>query len=271
MIASAAPTGPRPGIAPSPAAPAAPAAAPPVAAAPEAPPASAAPTAPSPEPPASQAAEPPATLLGAAIAKPAEAPAAEGEKPAEAEAKPAAEAVGDEAPTLPAFEAFTLPEGFKADPEKLAGLQKELGEFELLTKAPHEEVQKLAQRMVDRHVAELQDTVKRIGEASRESVDKTVKGWREEFLADPQWGGNNRDTTVNAAADFIRTFGGPPERQQQIFNFLDKTGLGDHVLLLSLFAAAQQVKGEGGMLAATTAVPDKKSNVEKLYGGQRRR
>lgn len=229
------------------------------------------------------------TILGTEPPKvaptPAPAPAspeikpAEGEKPAD---KPKEEGnqSADPAP-LPTYEPFTLPEGIQVDDKRLGEFTKELAEFEVSNKVEHTKVQEFAQRLVNRYVAETQDTVKRIGEYYTNTWEKQKNDWREAFIADPELGGNRQETTATAVQNFVGEFGGSGEgqaKEQQITelrSFMD-TGIGNNPLLIRLMNnAAGEIKAlrmkyesEEGVrpLPGQKPVTEKKSKTQTLYG-----
>lgn len=222
---------------------------------------------------------PETTALGAEPApepaktdKPADAPAEKTvepvvEEPAETpkEGDPSAEA------QLPTFEPFTLPENVTLDKERLETFTKELGEFEKLTKAPHAEVQAFAQKLVDRHIAETTDALKRQQEYYTTAFEKQKTGWKDDFQKDPEIGGAKQDTTIKGAVDFINKFGGTKEQQTELRTFFNATGVGNHPALIRLIsnanASISQLTQEGvKMLPAKAPAAQARSKVATRYG-----
>lgn len=171
-----------------------------------------------------------------------------------------------EAAPLPAFEAFTVPEGIQVDAEKLGEFTKELAEFEQATKADHAELQKFGQKLMDRHIAEVQATVDRLNEAYVAAFEKQKSEWRSAFEKDPEIGGNRADTTVNAALQFIRTHGGNEAQQQEFRELMNATGIGNHPALIRLLAKANSVLSEGQPLPAEKPPQQPRSKIERRYG-----
>jgi len=226
----------------------------------------------------------PATLLGADPIKPDAAPAevkptedkveAKPEEIKPEEKKPEAEASEkkDEASQsvepapLPSYDAFTLPEGVTVDNERLTDFTKTLAEFETLTKAPHAEVQKFAQGLVDRHVAEVQDTVKRLNESYVNAWQKQVNDWKDAFEKDPEIGLNRRDTTLAAANEFISTHCGNEAQQAEFRGIMQTSGLGNHPAMIRTLANAMNAYREGKPVPAAAPVKGILSKIEKRYG-----
>ncbi len=196
------------------------------------------------------------------------APDAEGEKPAdEAVEQPKEEGSQSEEPAqLPTYEAFTLPEDVKLDDEKLGEFTKELAQFETDTKADHAKMQQFGQKLLDRYVAETQDNNKRLVEYFTNTWEKQKSDWKEAFEKDPEIGGNRKDTTVNAALEFIRTHGGNETQQQEFRDLMESTGIGNHPAMIRLLAKANMAMAEGKSLPATKVAPETRSKIDKRYG-----
>lgn len=190
---------------------------------------------------------------------------AEGAKAPEGEKKDEASQSGEPAP-LPIFEPFTLPEGLTADPEAFTNLTNMLSEFEVTTKAEHAEVQKLGQSLIDRHVEQLNKTIKQVSDAWTQNWENQKTTWFESFKSDPEIGGNRMDTTLSAARQFIRTHGGTPEQQQEFRDLMNTSGVGNHPAVIRMLAKANLAMSEGKPLAASAPVGEKKGKVAALYG-----
>lgn len=185
------------------------------------------------------------------------------EKPIEAkvEGKPVEVKIED-APIEPAKYEFTLPEGVKVDDAKFGEFTKMLGDFETTAKVPHDELQKLGQQMVDRHIQEMQRYTQTITEA----WDKQKSDWKDSFLKDPEFS-NRTDTVVNSAVDAIRTFGGDSKQQDEFHDLMNTSGVGNHPAMIRLLSNVMLAKAEGKPLAAPQiATPMKQSKMSKMYG-----
>lgn len=169
---------------------------------------------------------------------------------------------------LPTFESFKLPEGISPDQDGFSHLNKMLGEFEIKTGASHEEVQSFGQNLVDRHVAHLQDTIKKVSDAWTQNWEDQKKNWFESFKSDPEIGGNRMDTSLSAARQFIRTHGGTPQQQQEFRELMNVSGVGNHPAIIRMLAKASSAMSEGRPLPASSPVSEKKGRAATLYGGR---
>lgn len=167
---------------------------------------------------------------------------------------------------LPTYEAFQLPEDFALDEERINDFKKALGEFEIKTKADNAEVQKFGQSLMNRYVTEVQNAVESVHKSYKESVDKIRNDWKESFFADPEIGGNRKDTTVSAALEFIRTHGGSKEQQTEFHTLMNSTGIGNHPAMIRMLASAARTMAEGKPIPARMPVNSVKNKIEKRYG-----
>lgn len=212
------------------------------------------------------------------LAKPAETPEVKPaeQKPADGEVKPDGEKKEDgsqsaEPAPLPAYEPFTLPEEVKLDSDKLGEFTKLLGEFES-TKPDHAAFQKFGQDLVNRYVEGVKDTLKAYETSLINLHEENKMTWFRAFEADPQIGGNNKMTTVEAAKAFRDKFAGTPEQLSEFRSLMTQTGVGNHPALLRIFANAQAAfdkftKEEAKMVPGKAPMPNSRSKVETRYGG----
>jgi hypothetical protein len=219
---------------------------------------------------AAKTSDTPTTVLGEALTdKPAEAPVTE-TKPAEGSEAPVEQknegGQSDETAPPPKYEPFTLPEDVKLDDKKLGEFTSLLAELETSGKASHEAVQAFGQKAVEFYVNEVKDVVNNITKVYQDAWDKQKVTWKEQFLADPEIGGNRFQTTVDSALTFIRTHGGTAEQQQEFRNLMETSGLGNHPAMIRLLAKAGEAMSEGKPLVATTPVSAPKSKVSTMYG-----
>lgn len=198
------------------------------------------------------------TLLGAE--KPADKTKSEekiSDKPSE-EAKPETK----EEVALPTYEAFTLPEGVTVEADKMGEFTKTLAEFETTTKASHEEVQKLGQQLVDRHIAELN----RYTESLTHAWNQQKNDWKDSFLKDPEFA-NRTDTVVSSAIDAINVYAGDAKQQDEFRNLMESTGVGNHPAMIRLLSNIMVAKANPKPLAAPQiASTPKQSKISKMYG-----
>lgn len=181
------------------------------------------------------------------------------------EAKETEGSQSDEPAPLPTYEEFKAPEGITLDAERVGNFTKALADFELKTKADHAEVQALGQQLVERYATEEKKSIDTYTTSLLDAFEKQKSDWRESFEKDPEIGGNRKDTTINAALEFIKTHGGSEEQKKEIHQLMDQTGVGNHPAILRLFAKAMTAMSEGKPLPATRPLMQK-SKLEKFYG-----
>lgn len=220
----------------------------------------------------------PQTLLGEDAPAPAEAPkpdattppeAAPPEKALDGTVKPE-EVVqdgskSDEPAPLPTYDAFTLPEGVALDSDRIGNFTKLLGEYETGAK-DHAATQALGQQLVDFHVSEIQQATQRVGEYYQAAWDKQKVDWKDDFMKDPDIGGNRFQTTLDNANRFIRTHVGSEDEQVAFRKLLEDSGLGSHKVMIKALARAGSAMKEGVPLAAPAPAQGPKSKVNAMYG-----
>lgn len=176
----------------------------------------------------------------------------------------------DEPAPLPSYEAFTLPEGVTANPERLTTFTNSLGELENAIKsnptAAHDLMQSFGQRFVDMHIAEMKSLSERLTQANTEAQDRQGNEWKDSFLKDPDIGGNRQETTLKSALEFIQTHGGNEAQQQEFRELMDKTGVGNHPAMIRMLANAGRNYSEGKPLPATQPMPQSRSKIQTRYG-----
>lgn len=200
----------------------------------------------------------------------------EGDKKPETVEQPKEGAQSGEPAPLPTYEAFTLPEGVSLDNEKLAAFTKDLGEFQLESKADQAAIQKFGQKLIDRYVAETQETMTRLNEHLVNNWEKQKSEWKETFLKDPELGGNRTDTTIKAIVNAIETHGGSAEQKAEFRKLMNDTGLGNHpaqirtlnnlVGEINRLKAKYESEGSVKMLPGQKPEGQAKSKIEKRYG-----
>lgn len=178
---------------------------------------------------------------------------------AKTEEKPSEEVVETE---IPVYEPFVLPEGVTVETEKMGEYTKTLAEFEKVTKAPHEEVQKLGQQFLDRHIEEMQ----RYTESLTNAWIKQKNDWKDSFLKDPEFA-NRTNTVVNAAIDAIGVYAGNEAQQAEFRKLMEDTGIGNHPAMIRTLSNIMLAKPEPKQLAAPQiATSARTSKVQKMYG-----
>lgn len=166
----------------------------------------------------------------------------------------------------PSYEAFKVPEDVQLSPERITEFTKLLSDLEVTGKADHAAMQEFGQKAIEFHVNEQKALVETIQKTQLETWEKTVIGWKDDFLKDPEIGGNRFQTTLDSANKFIKTHGGTAEQQKEFRNLLNTSGLGNHPTMIRILAQAGSAMSEGKPLAASTPVSAPKSKTATMYG-----
>ncbi len=174
----------------------------------------------------------------------------------------------DEPAPSPKYDPFELPEGVSLAEDRVGKFTEILSDLELEGKVPHELVQKFGQKAVDFYLNEVGQAVNDYTQALNESWENQKTAWKDQFLNDPEIGGNRFQTTVDSARTFIRTHGGTPEQQAEFRSLMESSGLGNHPTMIRLLANAGAAMTEGRPLAATKPVSAPKSKTATMYGGK---
>lgn len=167
----------------------------------------------------------------------------------------------------PQYEAFQLPENIVIAPERLTEFTSLLASLETEGKADHARVQEFGQKAVNMYAEALKHQVEATSKAYKDAFDAQKTSWKDQFMKDPELGGNRSQTTIDAAQSFIRTHGGTEAQQKEFRELMNTTGLGNHPIMIRLLANAGKTMQEGRPLAATKPVPSTpKSKLNTLYG-----
>jgi hypothetical protein len=215
--------------------------------------------APAPETPAVEA--PASAIEGATEPEvpAAETPAApaEGDTP-EAPAEPTAAEAAPAEPTLPTYEAFTIPEGLEAPPAEL------LDEF-TTTIGKAGLTQEQGQEMMNLHGKVMQKAVADLAQRQHDIFAETRAGWVREFAKE---NGNRRDTVLSDAKwGITQAFPNDAERTR-VWEALRATGAGDHPAVIKAFAVLGSRLRE--RQAPSSPLPPKPSTnkADQRYGGR---
>lgn len=222
----------------------------------------------------------PATLLDIDVNKPIV--EVKTDKPAEAKAvEPNKQDVSqsEKSAQLPSYETFKLPEGVTFDNEKLSEFTKELGELQASTKAEQAIMQAFGQKLVDRHIAELQRNIALVQDQAKESHNAKISAWDDLFRKDPEIGGNRQDTVLAQAASAI-ALAGNESQQKEFRQMLKDTGSYAHPAMIRILSNMQQkidayekkYNSESGIKPLVPAVPaDKPKGIaNKMYGNMQK-
>lgn len=168
---------------------------------------------------------------------------------------------------LPSYEPWKLPEGATLDEAKATEFNSLLAEMQTTTKAEQAFVQEFGQKLIERHISEVKETVDRLHESYQQAWRKQTDDWKQAFISDPEIGGNRQETTVTAANDFISTYGGTPEQQKEFRALMETTGLGNHPAMIRILANA---KNNAQFSAPKPIVgkpaTEKLTTTQKFYG-----
>lgn len=180
--------------------------------------------------------------------------------------KKTVEGQSDEPAPPPKYEPFVTPDDIKLDDQRVGEFTNILSELEIKGKADHTLIQEFGQKAVDFHIKEVRNILENRNKQQLADWEKTKTGWKDQFLADPEIGGNRFQTTIDSALTFLRTHGGTQEQQAEFRNLMETSGLGNHPAMIRLLAKAGAAMSEGTPLAATRPVPQLKSKTETMYG-----
>ncbi len=177
------------------------------------------------------------------------------------EEKPVEQKVEEKSVEPPKYE-LKLPEGVQVDEAKFGDFTKMLGDFETTAKVPHDEVSKLGQQMLERHVAEMQ----RYTESLTQAWEKQSNDWKDSFLKSPEFA-NRTDTVLNSAIDAINIYGGDVKQQKEFRELMESSKIGNHPAMIRLLSNVMLAKAEPKPLAAPQiATPQSISKIQKMYG-----
>jgi len=198
-------------------------------------------------------------------AKPEEkAPEAKAEEAKPEEKSADAPKIEEKSAEPPAYE-IKIPDGVTVDDSKFGEFKSALAEFELKSKAPHEEVQALGQQMMEKYLGEMQ----RYNDSLVQAWNKQKNDWKESFLKDPEFT-NRTNTVLNAAIDVIDTYAGTKEQAKEFRDLMESTGVGNHPAVIRLLSNIKLAKPEPKQLAAPQIAPKAStSKIQKMYGSKK--
>jgi hypothetical protein len=214
------------------------------------------------------------SLLGAELVKTAE--SIKKDKPAEVktDAKPAEPnkqdgGQSDKTAQSPSYEAFKLPDGVTFDEKKLGEFTKELSELQATTKAEKAIMQAFGQKLIDRHVAELQAVVNSVHEQTKAAEQSKIDGWKAELEK-----ASDKETALSSAGKAVSLL--PDAMQKDFHQFLDSTGVGNNAVLVRTLAHYEKIisdmnkkyNSESGVKPLVPSVPIEKPKgmANKMYG-----
>jgi hypothetical protein len=153
---------------------------------------------------------------------------------------------------------LTPPEGFeKLDSEAVAAATPVFKELNL-TNEQANKLMPVAGEFAKKIIAERDQQL--LGE-----VAATRKNWLEEAKADPEVGGANWDTSLEAAAKALDHLGFP--KGSPLRNYLNESGAGNHVEMIRLMAKVGKAIGEDtDFVRGNQNSAVKKTDEELFYG-----
>ncbi len=97
------------------------------------------------------------------------------------------------------------------------------------------------QRFADLHLRAIGDSARQVAEYQEigEKRYDEVMSWKQEFQNDPEFGGANSDETLSQAREVLESFG-TPEEVARLTKELERTGLGNHPILIKGLAKLAQ-------------------------------
>lgn len=188
-------------------------------------------------------------------------------KPKEPEVKVEPKAEVKPEVKLPTYE-LKLPEGVKInDPEKLGAFTTALGEFENGPK-DHAAAQGFAQKLMDMHVAQIQDLTQKHQLAQQEAWTKTRADWVKEFKDAPDIGQKNTEATVQNCVAVMNQYGleAGADRLGSLKMAMRITGMGDHPEMIRFVNWASKFAVEG---AKPVAAPPTRSAIPMTRSSRR--
>lgn len=165
-----------------------------------------------------------------------------GETGAESESQ---ETTGGEQTAEIAYSDFTVPEGFEAPNEDFLALTKELG-------LNQESVQKVVDYYTGKFVPGVQQAYE---ESQKQAIEKRNTEWAAQATKDVGKEG------IDKARIAAKEFGG-----KELTDFLDNSGLGNHPLLVKLFANIGNKMSESTLITGNQTVAAEKRPADKLFG-----
>jgi hypothetical protein len=155
------------------------------------------------------------------------------------------ETTGGEQTAEIAYSDFTVPEGFEAPNEDFLALTKELG-------LNQESVQKVVDYYTGKFVPGVQQAYE---ESQKQATEKRNTEWAAQATKDVGKEG------IDKARIALKEFGG-----KELTDFLDNSGLGNHPLLVKLFANIGNKMSESTLITGNQTVAAEKRPADKLFG-----
>jgi hypothetical protein len=148
---------------------------------------------------------------------------------------------------------FDLPEGIEIPEEALTSFKGLAAEAKLTPES--------AAKFMEMHTGALKQTVETIANAQEKAWNDTIEGWKNEFEADPVFGGDKKAETLTAIGKALDEYGSPEARQA-----FDVTGAGWNPHIVRFVAKMAKALSEGSPLPAGAPTPQQgKTLGAKFY------
>lgn len=194
------------------------------------------------DPAVTPAVDPAAPVVDPIVQKPTEGTG--GDKPGDGAADPASTEVPE------TYAEFTVPEGMEVNKDALEAFLPVAKDLKL--------TQDQAQKLVNLQTAH--ETA--MAEQQITAWENVQTEWREATKVDQEIGGTNLQKTMSDSARFLGKFATPELR-----DLLDRTGVGNNVEFIRLFAAAGNAMGEDNLVSGRSVSAPRKTQAEILYSG----
>lgn len=210
-----------------------------------------------------------------------EAPAAEPTEEAPKEEVKAEEAPAPEEPAKPeplappTYDAFTLPEGVTLAEDKITAFTGLMGETEQKIHADpttmHTAMQEFGQKAVNLYLDEVKEATERSARLQRETWDRTLNEWQQQFRDDPEIGKNRQDTTIQRIGGLLNFYEkhAGADATNKVRQAFALTGAGNHpeVLRWAHWMASRLTETSRVVPITPRAAPDKSklSPAQRLY------
>lgn len=193
------------------------------------------------------------------------------ETPVEGEA-----AKATEAPVLPTYEDFKLPDGINLDKEQVSEFSKLLGEIES-GKLDHAGFQEKGQQLIDLATKATSESITRLNDYYVQFHENQKKEWFESFKKDPEMGGENLDKTVSTLREAVESYGGDEKQIAEFRSVMKETGVGNHPAVIRIlnnmaekiakYTTEGDTAGAQRMIPGRAPAPSKVKDYQRFYAG----
>lgn len=165
-----------------------------------------------------------------------------------------------EKPAIPVYAEFKMPEGFKAEAEKIQGYTNILGKFGI--------PQEAGQELIDFHASQMRQAMDQVQKQQVETFNDLQRQWVSEL--DKEFG-NKRDTAIGNAKWIIDQYGGTKQQKQEMWGVLNFTGAGNHkAMIRTLNNVAKQLREREAPQISQAAPANQGNAADRRYGNNGR-